>query len=307
MNSPKKSKAKRVIKTFSVILVITLIAAVILLRIFVTGENGLNDPTNENMASFLKGDSTICLLIHGFASGPQELKYLAEFLHSKGYSVKTVLLRGHNQKPSALVSVNWHDWDNQIKSELHELKTAGFNKYIVIGFSMGGLLALRAGLDEMVTGVVLINPCVFVFDKHFYNLPLEPLIKASSVFVPYLFRKSDLSFYYKNQKHKRIVYHEIPLMGVYQLMIMTDSTRAILQEFDRPILIIHADDDKTVDPFSSEYIFLSVKSSQKSQFILPSGGHLIVLNDRRDEVFEQTLSFIENLTNEKIGNEKVHR
>ncbi len=295
MNSSKISKIKIVIKTSSAILSITLIAAVILLRIFVTGENGLSDPEHENTASFFKGDSTICLLIHGFASGPQELKYLAEFLHSKGYSVKTILLRGHNQNPSALGSVNWHDWDNQIKSELNELKRLGFSRYILIGFSMGGLLAIRAGLDEMVTGVVLINPCVFIFDKHFYDLPLEPLIKASSFFVPYLFRKSDLSFSYRNQKYRRIVYHEIPLTGVYQLMIMTDSTRAILKEFDRPILIIHAEDDKTVDPFSSEYIFSSVKSSRKSQFILPSGGHLIVLNDRRDEVFEKTFSFIENL------------
>lgn len=306
MLTKKRSKTKKIIKTASAILATALIAVVILLRIFVTGENGLNDPENENIASFLKGDSTICLLIHGFASGPQELKYLAEYLHSKGYSVKTVLLRGHNQKPSALGSVNWQDWDHQIKSELHELKQAGYNKYIVIGFSMGGLLALRAGLDEMVTGVVLINPCVFVFDKHFYHLPLEPLIKASSFLVPYLFRKSDLSFYYRKQKHQRIVYHEIPLTGVYQLMIMTDSTKAILKEFDRPILIIHAEDDKTVDPFSSEYIYSSVKSTQKYQFILPSGGHLIVLNDRRDEVFEQTFSFIEKLKKERIGNEKIH-
>lgn len=306
MKSHNRAKIKKVIKTSAASLVIILIAAIILLRIFVTGENGLSDPENENTASFFKGDSTICLLIHGFASGPQELKYLAEFLHSKGYSVKTILLRGHNQNPSALGSVNWHDWDNQIRSELNELKRLGFSRYILIGFSMGGLLAIRAGLDEMVTGVVLINPCVFIFDKHFYDLPLEPLIKASSFFVPYLFRKSDLSFSYRNQKYRRIVYHEIPLTGVYQLMIMTDSTRAILKEFDRPILIIHAEDDKTVDPFSSEYIFSSVKSSQKSQFILPSGGHLIVLNDRRNEVFEKTFSFIENLKNEKMGNEKVH-
>jgi len=307
MNFPKRPKIKRVIKTSSAIFAIALIAGVILLRIFVTGETGLNDPENENIASFLNGNSTICLLIHGFASGPQELKYLAEYLHSKGYSVKTVLLNGHNQKPSALGSVSWHDWDNQIKSELHELKKAGVNKCVVIGFSMGGLLALRAGRDEIVTGVVLINPCVFVFDKHFYDLPLETLIKASSLFVPYMFRKSDLSFYYKRKKHKRIVYHEIPLTGVYQLMIMTDSTKEILKEFDRPILIIHAEDDKTVDPFSSEYIFSSVKSSQKYQFILQSGGHLIVLNDQRDEVFKQIVSFIENLKNEKIENEKAQQ
>lgn len=307
MKSQKVSTIKRVIKIAAATLAITLIATVSLLRIFVTGENGLKDPDNENIASFLKGDSTICLLIHGFASGPQELKYMSEFLHRKGYSVKTVLLRGHNQKPSALGSVNWQDWDSQIKSELHELKKAGFNRYILIGFSMGGLLALRAALDEMVTGVVLINPCVFVFDKQFYELPLEPLIKASSFVVPYLFRKSDLSFYYKKQKHQRIVYHEIPLTGVYQLMLMTDSTKAILKEFDRPILIINTEDDKTVDPFSSEYIFSSVNSAQKFQFILPSGGHLIVLNDRRDEVFEKAFSFIENLKNEKIGNEKAHQ
>lgn len=171
---------------------------------------------------------------------------------------------------------------------------------------MGGLLAIRAGLDERVTGVALINPCVFVFNKHFYDLPLEPLIKASSFFVPYLFRKSDLSFCYKNQKHKRIVYHEIPLTAVYQLMVMTDSTKAILKDFDCPILIIYAEDDKTVDPFSSKYIFSSVKSSRKYQFVVPTGGHLIVLNDRRDEVFEKIFSFIENLKRQRPENEKHH-
>ncbi len=299
MGTRKIAKLKKIIKSFVVIFAITAVIAIILLRIFVTGESSLSDPDNENTASFLNGDSTICLLIHGFASGPQELKYLAEFLHNKGHSVRTVLLCGHNQTPSQLSSVTWKQWDNQIKSELNEIKQSGFRDIFVIGFSMGGLLALRAGLDPMVRGVILINPCVFVFDRDFYYLPLKPLIKASSFLIPYLFRKKDLSFYYQHQKCKRIVYHQIPLESVYQLIILTDSTRAIVKDFDRPILIIHAEDDKTVDPYSSRYIFESVKSSQKFQVILSSGGHLIVLNDHRDKVFSEAFAFIENLKNQK--------
>lgn len=300
-------KGKKFFRRFIGIFAFIPVLVIILLRIFFTGKQYLDDSDHENEASFLNGDSTIFLLIHGFASGPQELKYLAEFLHGKGYSVRTVLLCGHNQRPLELSAISWEQWDNQIKAELKDLKSRGFADLFVIGFSMGGLLALRAGLDPSVSGVVLINPCVFVFDRDFYYLPLKPIIKASSFLVPYLFRKSELSFYYQRQKHKRVVYHQIPLISVYQLMVLTDSTKAILTKFNRPILIIHAEDDKTVDPYSSKYIYASVKSTQKFQSILPSGGHLIVLNDRRDEVFAEISSFIENLKKQKRNNETVLR
>lgn len=300
-------KRKNFFRRFIGIFVFIFVLAIILLRIFVTGKQYLDDLDHENEASFLSGDSTICLLIHGFASGPQELKYLAEHLHGEGYSVRTVLLRGHNQRPLELSVVTWEQWDNQIKAELKDLKSRGFTDLFVIGFSMGGLLALRAGLDSSVSGVVLINPCVFVFDRDFYHLPLKPMIKASSFLVPYLFRKSELSFYYQHHKYKRVVYHQIPLTSVYQLMMLTDSTTAILTKFNRPILIIHAEDDKTVDPYSSKYIYASVKSALKFQHILPSGGHLIVLNDRRDEVFTEISSFIKNLKKQRRNDETVLR
>ena len=52
----------------------------------------------------LKGNNVACILIHGFRSCPFEMKEYANYLHGKGFTVKTCLLPGHGTKPADLLN-----------------------------------------------------------------------------------------------------------------------------------------------------------------------------------------------------------
>ena len=44
---------------------------------------------------YFPGNSTGCLLIHGFTGTPKEMRPLGDFLADKGYSVLGIRLSGH--------------------------------------------------------------------------------------------------------------------------------------------------------------------------------------------------------------------
>ena len=58
---------------------------------------------------FFKGSYIGCLLVHGFPGSPQEMLWLGESLHQKGYSVLGLRLFGHATDPADLLRVHSRD------------------------------------------------------------------------------------------------------------------------------------------------------------------------------------------------------
>ena len=61
-------------------------------------------------AFVLGGGPVGCLLIHGFASSPPEMRPLGDFLHQRGITVSAPLLPGHGTVPEDLNRTLWQDW-----------------------------------------------------------------------------------------------------------------------------------------------------------------------------------------------------
>ena len=90
---------------------------------------------------FFAGGSTGCLLLHGFSATPQEMRFLGEHLHARGYTVSGVRLAGHGTSLDDFARTTWHDWYATAQAALSDLRaqTASIS---VVGQSMGALLAL---------------------------------------------------------------------------------------------------------------------------------------------------------------------
>jgi len=290
----------RILKYTGIFLVILCLVLILIFRLSFNGRQPIVDRHHENKPQHWFGNKTICLLIHGFASGPQEMKFLGEYLKEKGFSVQSLLLAGHNQNPAALKDIQWENWEQQVRFEIESMKQQNYENIVVIGFSLGGLLALRTSLMPPVDGIIAISPCLYIFDKSLYFIPLKLILKITAPLVPFIFRKANRKYYYQGQVFDRLIYDEIPVNAVGQLLMLADSTSSILDKIEKPLLLIQARNDKTVDPVSSEIIAHSVKSRNKKIMVLPKGGHLIVLNDARDQVFQEVYEFIKGIQfNEK--------
>ena len=106
-----------------------------------TQQTQTTDPNWYFLKSRQKSASAV-LLIHGFLSGPGELRSLGERLHADGHHVLGVRLKGHGTTPWDLRSRNWHDWVASVERGYDIIKAFSQSVH-VIGFSTGGLLALN--------------------------------------------------------------------------------------------------------------------------------------------------------------------
>lgn len=97
------------------------------------------------------------LLIHGFPGTPWELRAVGAHLVRLGFEVHCPLLPGFGPHIESLGERSWHDWEEAVE-EACRLTRQEAEELLVVGYSMGGALAMRLALREEVDRLVLINP-----------------------------------------------------------------------------------------------------------------------------------------------------
>src|SRR5205814_7548080 len=105
----------------------------------------------------IRGGARGCLLWHGLAGRPPELRGLGEDLAADGYDGMGPLLAGHGLTPEAMALTRWTDWARSAQDALTALRRDS-REVFVAGQSLGGTLALHlAALNPDVKGVVAIG------------------------------------------------------------------------------------------------------------------------------------------------------
>jgi len=105
---------------------------------------------------FLPGGTTGCLLLHGFSAMPEEMRPLGDYLVKKGFTVLGVRLAGHATHPDDLKRTSWTDWLDNGEDGL-ALLTKTCTQRVLIGQSLGGMIALIAAARCDVSGVVALS------------------------------------------------------------------------------------------------------------------------------------------------------
>src|SRR5512140_2984466 len=101
----------------------------------------------------LPGGETGCLLIHGYTGTPFEMRMLGDFLAQAGYTVLAPRLSGHATQPEDMLRGRWQDWQASVEDGLNLLKGCT-ERQVVMGLSLGGVLALLTAARFPVSGVV---------------------------------------------------------------------------------------------------------------------------------------------------------
>ena len=121
-----------------------------------------------------KADASAVLLIHGFMSGPEEMRGLGKRLHAEGHHVLGVRLKGHGTSPWDLRKRDWHDWAGSVAHGVDILKAYSQSLHLV-GFSTGGLLALLHASEHPqahIKSVTSVSAPVHFRNKNMIFVPL---------------------------------------------------------------------------------------------------------------------------------------
>lgn len=223
-----------------------------------------------------------CLLLHGFAGSPAEVRPLAEALAARDITVRVPLLPGHGTTPDDLRRTRWPQWVRAAETELADLQ-ARFEQVHVVGFSMGGLLALYLAAHRPVTSVVTLSCPIKLAD---WRQILVPLARFFVKDYPARISNPDLAAQLDS-------YDRFPMDAIHSLLRLARQVRKDLPRVTAPLLALQGDQDKWIAAESGEYILANIITSDKTLQRLPGRNHLITLEHGREEVFDAVYSWVQ--------------
>jgi carboxylesterase len=239
------------------------------------------------------------LCLHGLTGTPFEVRPLALALAGTGYSVEAPLLAGHGVDLAALDDTSAADWQGSAERVLLALAGRTRRRIAVIGFSMGGLLALRlarAHPDRIAALVVMSTPLrLRPFQAHGIRLlghiprgwrhgPWKhiPKLAGSDVSDPEMRRANPCL-------------RAFPLSSLESLVALMAATRADLPHVDVPTLVVHGRRDHTVPLEDSFELTGCLGSEVIERLWLDRSYHLVALDVERQKVVETvTRFFVQN-------------
>lgn len=98
-------------------------------------------------------DAATILLVHGAWHGPWCWEDLAQRLGDLGHDVRTVALRGHDGRTGRI----WHSVDDYVE-DVRDAAAGCRAPVVVVGHSLGGLVAQKFLENEQAAGLVLLAP-----------------------------------------------------------------------------------------------------------------------------------------------------
>jgi carboxylesterase len=247
-----------------------------------------NELVNAHLAGesfYWEGGSVGVLLLHGLTATVAEVRPLAQMLHASGYTVAGPLLPGHGTQPDDLNDVSWHDWVNMAVASYHHLATVCQHVFVG-GESTGAVIALYlATRYPDIAGILAYAPAIKLAMSATDKVRLYAALPfLSSVPKP----NPDSHPLWQG-------YAVNPLRGVVELLRLGAVVQARLGQIEQPILVVQGRNDTTIAPDNGEIILAGVQSAVKEHYWLEHSGHVVILDDEREEIAALTQRFMERV------------
>jgi len=217
-----------------------------------------------------------CFIIHGFGGNIEEVAPLIGYLNEKGLKTLCPVLKGHTGKRKDFAASTYEDWIRSAETGLQEfLKDC--DRVILIGFSMGGLIAVNLAKKYEVFAIITLNTPIYHWDLNKIVSNLRSDLKNKDL--------TNLKRYLKAAQNS-------PFPALINFKMLLRNTKPLLKEIKCPILIIQALEDDTTRIKSAEFILKNVASGKKKIIYYPNSGHLICRSLASKEVFMDVSEFI---------------
>lgn len=238
--------------------------------------------TEASAAKTHKGtNGTGVLICHGFGGSPANMRCLYESAVKLGCTAAAPLLTGHGETLGEMNEATYADWRRDVDAALEMLTSAGCERIVLCGLSMGALLMAdlaerNAGLG-LIDGVMLICPPVRL--KKYLNF-----CSHISRLIPYVqtrdeFPGGDMEMYCGMATAK-----------LKDLRKLSDAVRTHTGALDMPVLLVEAGKDNRVDPES--YNILRERIPHAEYVLMPEATHGIPYSESAQELCELFEGFL---------------
>lgn len=236
----------------------------------------------------IPGGKTGCLLLHGWTGTPKEMRMLGDPLAADGYTVLAPRLFGHATSPQDMDRACWRDWVASVEDGMHLLKGCT-EQQVVMGLSMGGILALLAAARFDFAGVVTFSaPCA---------LPPDPRAKFLPLLAPFRLKisKGAPDWHNPDMLGYHVDYPYYHPRWVIELQKLIRVMRNELRNIRIPALLVQSRLDNGIPAESLDTLLAEIGSSDKSALWVQHSGHVVIEEPDREEVFTAVKSFLKKI------------
>jgi carboxylesterase len=251
------------------------------------------------------------VVLHGFSGSPHEVRPLGEALAARGLHVLGPALAGHeNGDPRDLGSTEWSDWYATLERTF-AAQCRRHRQVVVVGFSMGGLLALHLAAQRPAQlaalgaiGVPLWLPAaqthlIVALGRVLARLGRLPfsghLIERA--LVPKQHGQSDL----RDPEARRLnpTMPAMPLLGLFELVKLAAVVRGELEQVEVPTFVAHGGQDHTAPPACADELERRVVGAV-TRLRLPESFHLVPLDVERERLADGLGRFVEQILEQTL-------
>ena len=238
-------------------------------------------------------DAPAVLLLHGGGDTPQTLRYLAEYLHARGYNVRAPLLPGHGRTLREFSTVRSADLSEAARAAYRDLELE--HRWVgIVGLSMGGALAVQlAAENTQLPALVLLAPYLAMPSHIALAARLAP---AWGAIVPYV-RAVDPSARHSIQDQaeakRSLAYGVFTPAALRTLLATVTRGAAALPNVQAPTLMIQSREDNRIPPEAAQRAFDRIGGTEKELVWITGAGHVITVDRGRERVFELLADWLE--------------
>ena len=238
-----------------------------------------------------------CLVVHGVTGAPFEMRWFGQQLADHGYSVLGVRLFAHATHLEDMRRARPQDWLASVEDGYHLLRGLS-ERIVVMGLSLGGILALHTAGRLPVAGVVAMSTPYVI--KSPWLKRLRPLVPALSTVIPTL-AKDAPDWRDPELARDHVEYAANPVRAAATLLDVHAEMLAHLPDLRVPVLLMASHGDDTAPPSHSRSIFERLTTPDKELLLVENSGHVITRDLERQRVAEAAAAFTRRVTGWPAG------
>ncbi len=255
-------------------------------------------------ALHLPGGPHACLILHGLAGTPLEVRFIGKLLQRAGFTVHIPVIPGYSMGSS---SPRWEAWLAQADAIYEDLR-GRYRTVCVGGLSSGATLALVLAQRRPKLQALALWATTLYYDGWaipWYRGLLEPCYRLG-IGRGYAYREQ-APFGLKNERWRARVaeamrsHHAstagpavLPADFLFQSTLLGRHAAGHLDRVVCDTLVMHAADDETASPRNAEEVYAGIRSERKRRIMLGDSYHIITMDNERDLVARETIRFFQH-------------
>lgn len=264
-------------------------------------EKSYGKPPNDVYHKFAEvshpGTTPAVLLVHGFGGSPFDFKPLTDELKKQDIAFHAILLPGHGTTPRNLKEITEQQMMDHALNSLDNLKQK-YGNVTVVGFSMGGAIALNLAEKQEINQLVLFGAYIDITKKWYYPGKPENWAKRLFRILPYVKKRK----YSKNPNFTNIndpegfkrydSYKHLPVKTVRELVKISQNARQNIESIHCDVLWFHSKGDIAADFKSAKSLFEKIPSKNKTFVEYTRSNHIILYDYDSEDAIKRTIMFL---------------